>query len=116
MTTQASTVEGTVTDDTGGPVNSASLLLFSDDKTMWRLNSIHTRRGGVDVTGHFKMQGILPGRYLLIALPPERMGVLNTGSVDPSVFEQFSKEATSVSVGENEQRQVDLRLSVGSGG
>ena len=56
MTTQASTLEGTVTDDTGGPVNSGNLLLFSEDKTMWRTNSVHTHRGGVDVTGHFQMQ------------------------------------------------------------
>jgi hypothetical protein len=116
MTTQASTVEGNVTDDKGEPVNTASLLLFSDDKTLWRTNSIHTRRGGADVTGHFRLTGVLPGQYLMIALPQERANALNFGSVDPAVFEQFAKEATAVTVGQNEQRQVDLRLAVGSGG
>lgn len=116
MTTQASTVEGNVTDDKGDPVNTASLLLFSEDKTLWRTNSVHTRRGGADITGHFRMTGVLPGQYLVIALPQERANALNFGSVDPSVFEQFAKEATLVTVGQNEQRQVDLRLAVGSGG
>jgi hypothetical protein len=116
MTTQGSTVEGNVTDDKGEPVNAATLLLFSEDKTLWRTNSIHTRRGNVDVTGHFRMQGVLPGQYLMIALPQERANALNFGSVDPAVFEQFAKEATLVTVGQNEQRQVDLRLAVGSGG
>jgi protocatechuate 3,4-dioxygenase beta subunit len=116
MTTQASMLEGNITDDKGQPVNNASLLLFSDDKTLWRTNSIHTRRGGADVTGHYRMAGVLPGQYLMIALPQERANALNFGSVDPAVFEQFAKEATPVTVGQNEQRQVDLRLAVGSGG
>src|SRR5262249_12450365 len=73
MTTRASTVEGAVTDDKGQPVNGGTLLLFSDDKASWRLNSVHTRRGGVDLTGHFRLPGLLPGRYFLIALPQERV-------------------------------------------
>jgi len=116
MTSKASTIVGAVTDDKGEPVNSGSLVLFSEDKTSWRTNSIHTRRGGVDITGQFRMMGVLPGRYLLIALPQERANALNFGSADPSVFEQFAKEATSVTVGEDEQRQVDLKISTGPGG
>jgi hypothetical protein len=116
MTTRGSTIEGNVTDDQGQPANTASILMFSEDKTSWRLNSVRTRRGGADPTGHFKLPGVLSGRYYLIALPQERANAFNFGSVDPSVFEQFAKEATAVSVGEDEQRQVDLRISTGSGG
>jgi hypothetical protein len=116
MTTRASTIEGTVSDDKGEPANAGTLLLFSEDKTSWRINSVHTRRSGVDITGHFRMPGVLPGRYLLIALPQERANALNFGAGDPAMFEQFAKEATSVTVGEDEQRQVDLKISAGSGG
>jgi hypothetical protein len=116
MTTRGSTIEGNVTDDQGQPVNAASLLIFSDDKSLWRTNSIRTRRGSADLTGHFTLQGLLAGHYYLIALPQERASALNFGSVDPSVFEQFAKEATAVTVGEDEQRQVDLRIATGSGG
>ena len=116
MTTRASTIEGNVTDDQGQPVNAGSLLMFSDDKTQWRTNSLRTRRGGVDLTGHFKLPGLQAGRYYLIALPQERANALNYGSIDPSLFEQFAKEATVVTVGEDEQRQVDLKISTGSGG
>jgi hypothetical protein len=70
----------------------------------------------VDITGHFRMQGVLPGRYLLIAIPQERANALNFGSPDPSLFEQFAKEATSIAVAEDEQRQVDLKISSGPGG
>jgi hypothetical protein len=116
MTTRASTIEGTVSDDKGQPANGGTLLLFSEDKSGWRTNSVRTRRSGVDIAGHFRMQGLLPGRYLLIALPQERANALNFGSPDPSVFEQFAKEATSITVAEDEQRQVDLKISSGPGG
>jgi hypothetical protein len=116
MTTRASTIEGVVTDDKGQPANGGMLLLFSEDKSGWRTNSVHTRRSGADITGHFRMQGLLPGRYLLIALPQERANALNFGSTDPLLFEQFAKEATSITVAEDEQRQVDIKISAGPGG
>ena len=34
---------------------------------------------------------------------------------DPSVFEALSKEAVTLVVGEDEQRQVDLKLAGGGG-
>ena len=40
---------------------------------------------------------------------------LNFGAMDASTFEELAKEATTVVVGDDEQRQVDLRLAAGSG-
>ena len=115
MTSRASMVEGNVTDATGQPVSDASLMLFSEDKTAWRANSLRTRRGGVDQNGHFRMPGVLPGRYFLIALPRDRASVFNVGS-DPAAYEALVKDATTVVVGEDEQRQVDVKISAGGGG
>jgi hypothetical protein len=92
-------------------VTDAALVMFSDDKNAWRSNSIRTRRASADVNGHFRMQNVLPGRYFLIATPRERLN----GVIDPSAFEALSKEATSVVVGQDEQRQVDIKLSTGGG-
>ncbi len=114
LTSRTSTLEGNVTDTAGKPVTDASLILFSDDKASWRSNSIKTRRGGTDANGHYRMMALLPGRYYLIALPRDRMNGLTIAS-DPSVFEALSKEATTVVVGEDEQRQADLRVSGGGG-
>jgi Carboxypeptidase regulatory-like domain len=115
MTANAAFLEGNVTDAAGKPVPDASLLLFSEDKAGWRMNSIHTRRSGTDANGHYRIPGVLAGRYFLIALPRDRASVLGVGGSDPSVFEAFAKEATSLVAGENEQRQVDLKVSVGGG-
>jgi protocatechuate 3,4-dioxygenase beta subunit len=114
LTSQASTVEGTVTDATGKPVTDAAVVMFSDDKNAWRSNSVRTRRTSADVNGHFRMQGVLPGRYYLIAMPRDRMNGITLG-IDPSAFEALSKEATSVVVGQDEQRQIDIKLSSGGG-
>jgi len=112
LTTQTSTLEGTVTDAAGKPVTDAGLVLFSDDKSASRSNSVHTRRGGADATGHFRMQGLLPGRYYVIAIPRERLNGLALG-MDATVFEALSKEATTVVIGQDEQRQVDIKISGG---
>lgn len=116
MTTRVGTLEGTITDDKGQPATDAALMMFGEDKASWRSNSIRTRRNGADQTGHFKMTGVLPGRYFIIAVPRERLNAMNFGSVDPAFFEQLAKEATSVTVGEDEQRQIDLKVTAGAGG
>jgi protocatechuate 3,4-dioxygenase beta subunit len=113
LSSRSSTLEGVVTDAKGAPVTDAGLMLFSDDKASWRSNSIRTRRASVDQTGHYRMMGLLPGRYFIIAVPRDR---LNFGTPDAAFFEQLSKEATSLVVGEDEQRQVDLKVVADSGG
>ena len=112
MTARASTVEGTVTDGAGQPVTDAVLMMFSDDKAAWRTNSLRTRRGSADPNGHYRMAGVLPGRYFLIAVPRDRAVVFNVNS-DPAAFEALTKDATTVVVGEDEQRQIDVKLSGG---
>jgi hypothetical protein len=114
LTTQASTLEGNVTDATGKPVSDATLLLFSDDKSAWRMNALRTRRSGTDTNGHFRMPGLLSGRYYLIALPRDRMNALGAGT-DSGVFETLSKEAVTLVMGEQEQRVVDVKVSTGGG-
>ena len=94
---------------------SATIVLFSDDKALWRSNALRTRRTGPDSAGHFRMTGLLPGRYYVIALPTERVVTLGPMN-DPSIFDALSKEATTVVLGEDEPRQIDLKIAAGGGG
>jgi protocatechuate 3,4-dioxygenase beta subunit len=112
LTSRASTLEGNVTDATGQPSANASLILFSEDKAAWRMNALRTRRSSVDQTGHYRLTGLVPGRYLIAAVPRDRLNIPPTGA-DAAFFEQLSKEATSLVVGEDEQRQVDLKVAAG---
>ena len=115
LTSRASTLEGNVTDAKGEPSTDAGLILFSEDKAAWRLNSFKTRRSGTDQNGHYKITGLMPGRYFIAAVPRERLNGLSNGG-DTTLFEQLAKEATSLVIGEDEQRQVDLKVTVGAGG
>jgi hypothetical protein len=114
MTTKASTLEGMVTDATGKPTPEATVLVFSDDKATWRMNSVRTRRGFVDATGKYRVTGLLSGRYYVVAVTRDRTGLLS--NPDGGTFELLSKEATSFVVGDDEQRQVDLKVSPGGNG
>jgi len=114
MSTRASTLEGTVTDAAGKPAMDGAILVFSEDKELWRSNATRTRRGNVDPTGKYRIAGLLPGRYYIIALPRERLS--QPMAQDPTFYEQLTKEATAFVVGEDEQRQVDLKIAAGSGG
>ena len=115
MTSRASTVEGNVTDAAGKPVADAAVMIFSDEKSAWRMNSTRTRRAGVDLNGHYRAMGLMPGRYYVIATTRERLNIPGM-NVDPSFFEQLVKDATTFVVGEDEQRQVDLKMVVAPAG
>ncbi len=115
FTSRASTLEGNVTDAKGQPTSDAGLIIFSEDKATWRVNSSRTRRTGVDPNGHYRMVGLMSGRYFVAAVPRDQLNMSMSGA-NPAFFEQLSKEATSVMVGEDEQRQVDLKVVTGSGG
>lgn len=114
LTSRASTVEGNVTDGAGAPSTEAGVLLFSEDKAGWRFNSSRVKRSPVDPTGHFRLAGLLPGRYLIVAIPRERLSMPPGG--DTAIFEELSKVATALVIGEDEERKVDLKIEAGSGG
>ena len=51
----------------------------------------------------------MPGRYYIIAVPRERL-TFPANAVDSAYFEQLSKEAETIVIGDSEQRRVDLRV------
>jgi protocatechuate 3,4-dioxygenase beta subunit len=110
MTSTVGTIEGNVTDTRDVQLPEAGVILFSEDKASWRINSIWTKRTGFDAKGHFRITGLMPGRYYVAALPRQRLDLSRGGDADVSFFEQIAKEATLVVVGADEQRTVDLRL------
>jgi protocatechuate 3,4-dioxygenase beta subunit len=110
MTSRVSTIEGDVTDLRDTPLPEVGIILFSEDKASWRINSVWTKRGMLDAKGHFRVVGILPGRYYMAALPRQRLTLSPGSDADTAFFEQLAKEATGVVVGTDEQRTVDLPL------
>jgi protocatechuate 3,4-dioxygenase beta subunit len=110
MTSSVGTIEGNVTDTRDVQLPEAGVILFSEDKASWRINSIWTKRTGFDPKGHFRITGLMPGRYYVAAVPRQRLDLSRVGDADAAFFEQLAKEATLVVVGADEQRSVDLRM------
>jgi hypothetical protein len=112
VTSRASIVEGDVTDARGGVAAEVGIIIFSEEKASWRSNSTRTKRTTADQSGHFRIPGLMPGRYFIAAVPRDRMNIPN--GPDTAFFEQLAKEATSLVVGDDEQRRVDLKVLEGS--
>jgi hypothetical protein len=114
LTTRASELTGGVTNDKGEPVR-CTVVLFGEDKTSWFRSSIRFRTAWTERDGRFSLKGLRPGRYYLVAVPPERSFNSQT-TLDAAAFEALAKDATALVLGEDEQRVVDLKIATNSGG
>ena len=108
LTSRASTVEGTVTDDNGAPASDVMVVMIPEDKAAWRVTSPRMRMAPPLKEGHFSIPRVLAGRYHMVAVPRESLYL--SPDTSPDVFDQLVKEATAVTVGEDEKRSVDLRV------
>jgi hypothetical protein len=105
MTSNISTVSGTVTED-GTPATDCTVLLFAQDSAKWTFPSRHMMAIRPDAKGAFRASGLPPGDYLAIALP----AVQGQDWQNPLTLEQYRSLATSVTVLEGGNATVALRL------
>jgi protocatechuate 3,4-dioxygenase beta subunit len=108
VTSRTSTLEGTVTDESGEPASNVTILMIPEDKASWRMGSPRLRMMGNVKNGRFTMPAVLPGRYHLVAVPRERAYIPSEAGVE--FFEPLTKEATTIVVGEDEKRTIELRV------
>jgi hypothetical protein len=57
------------------------------------------------------LSGLRAGRYFIIALPRDQVEAYRDAG--PDFFEPLVRDATSILVGEDESRPVDLKLATG---
>lgn len=107
VTGRTSTLEGTVTDDRGEPASEVSILILPEEKASWRFGSPRTRITTA-TDGKFRLEGILSGRYHVVAISRDRLRP--SRDLGPEIFEPFMKDATPVVIAEDETRTVDLRV------
>ena len=108
VTTRAASLEGTVTDDEGKPVEQASILLFPEEKEYWRVGSPRVKTAGSMKDGKYTLHGLAGGRYYAVAV---RSRWFLSPDMPPDFFEGLTKAATRVVVADDERRIVDLRLT-----
>lgn len=112
LTNRWSEIAGTVTNDKGDPVAGAQIVLFSEDKSAWFATATRFRIDVSAPNGRYSLKGLRGGRYYLVALPRDR--AISDLSIETATFELLAAEASTVFIGDEESRQVDLRLALAS--
>jgi hypothetical protein len=109
FTTGRTVLSGTVHSG-GGPAAHATILLFPSDYERWIANGMRatrTRSAATGADGSFEIAGMLPGDYLVVALPPEA----TADTDDPAVIAAIASSGTSVRMEAGQTRSVALTVS-----
>ena len=107
VTSRVAGLEGSVTDAAGKPAVDALVLLLIEPEP-GRATTLY-RTANSDPTGRFRIQGLRPGRFVILAIPRERLPRMN----DSNALDALVKEAQPLTIGDGEFRVMDLKLSVG---
>ena len=82
-------------------------IVFAQDKEKWTGGTRYQGTGRPDQDGRFKISGLPPGEYYLIAVDRLEPGQ----SSDPEFLESIRNRATSLSLDEGEAKTVAVRLT-----
>jgi hypothetical protein len=110
LTNRVTTVSGLVTNARGEAAKDYTIAVFAADDKRWTPGSRYFRGARPDQDGRFKITGLPPGDYSIIALDHIEQGQ----NTDPEFLERIRTKATSFSVGEGETKSVDLKLNTAS--
>jgi hypothetical protein len=100
-------LEGTVRATGAGPSPASIVVLFPADVQAWVANGMiprTLRSAAAEADGSFSMANLLPGEYLIAALPADAPEDLQ----DPRTIVQLSRLATAVSIAEGERKSVSV--------
>jgi hypothetical protein len=106
VSSQITTVTGTVTNDRAEPLKEYSLVVFADDTSKWTPNSRFLASARPDQNGQFKVEKLPPGNYLAIALEYLEEG----DATDPDFLGRVRDLATKFSLAEGEAKSLSLKL------
>ena len=110
LTGRTSTLEGTVADERGNPASEVSVIALPEDRTSWRFGSSRMRITTA-ADGKFRLEGLLPGRYQVVAIARDRLRPsLDVGA---EVVERFLADAVAVVLEPSDKKTVALRVARG---
>ena len=110
FTNRLTTITGLVTNARGEGVKEYSAIAFSQDREKWKIAGRYQSMGRPDQDGRFKISGLAPGDYYIVALDKIEPGQMS----DPEFLEVVRAKATAVTIHEGDTRTVDLKINTGS--
>jgi hypothetical protein len=110
LTNRATDVSGLVTNAKGDALKDYSIVVFPQDRDKWTPSSRYMRTVRPDQDGRYKVNGLPPGEYRVIALDYVDPNEWNS----PEFLDGIRSKAMSFSVNEGETKTVDLRITAAS--
>jgi hypothetical protein len=107
LTRRASSLSGEVHDATA-PV-SGLVLAFGEDRALWTPHATTTKWTQSDESGKYTFSDLRPGNYLVVALPPGS-GSWMMSNTSLERWESVAKQATPVTIGDDERKVLNLKL------
>lgn len=107
LTERTATVSGTVQDAKGQPVSDYVIVAFAADSRRWGTHTRFVRTARPDQSGAFKLSGLPPEDYLVVALDYLEPGEEG----DTELLERLRPGAAAVSIQEGASRTLTLKLS-----
>jgi hypothetical protein len=108
LTREKTDLSGTVTNDRGAPVLDATVIAFADDPEKWGPASRFVHSARLDQNGHFTLQGLPAGPYVVVALDDLEPGEER----DPMLLEQLRSKGIRVTLRDGEKRMVDVKVAL----
>jgi hypothetical protein len=102
LTDRLTSLTGTV--QSSSEVRDHTVVVFAEDATKWGFPSRFVRTIRADANGRFRIQGLPPERYLVAALDY----IENAEEQDRQLLERLRNRATSVNLGDGEQRSIQV--------
>jgi len=106
LTNRITTVSGLVRNSRGEVSKDYTTIVFAQDKEKWTANTRYQSVGRPDQDGRFKISGLPPGEYLIIAVDRLEPGQ----SSDPEFLDSVRSRAATLSLNEGDTRTIDLKL------
>ena len=107
LTRRASELSGEVYD--AEKPASGVVIAFGEDRTLWTQHATTTKWTRSYEAGQYKLSGLRPGRYLVAALPlSSASSMMNLTTADQ--WESLAKQATPVTIGDDERKVLNLKL------
>jgi hypothetical protein len=111
ITNRLTDVSGLVTNSRGTTQKDYSVVVFPEDRDKWTPSSRYMRTSRPDQDGRFKVSGLPPGAYYIIALDYlDTSGDWN----DPEALDRLKSKAATFSVNEGETKTLDLKIATAS--
>ena len=103
-------VRGRVMDDRAVAIRDSAVLIFPTDRSKWTMRSRWMRTAASNQEGTFRMTGLVPGDYWVVAVDRFHGSDVAGDLQSPEVLDTLAGRAVRITLGEGQSQDVTLRL------